>query len=748
MRPFLLPLVLVAVSCSSAMETVRPDPTEPPMPSESTQPVSRQVDVVDTLFGVEVPDPYRWLEDEKSPEVQAWMDAQDAYTRQRIGGFPGRDAVVERLGALAYVDSVKVPVKRGGRFFYRRTFADKEKAILYWKQGEAGEEKVLLDPNTWSKDGTVSLGEWVPSPDGKRVVFARKPNAADEAILHVIEVDTGVESQVDVIPGAKYAGPSWTPDGKAFVYEWLPTDPAIPVDERPGHTEIRLHTLGTDPKTDAVVHPALRDPTMFLNASLSTDGKYLFVTRMRGWGEMDLYWQRFGQEQGFRLLAKGIFPEAQADRRATFQAMAWKDRFYVVTNEGASNRQIYVVDPAKLGKAPENEAALARDRKAAWKVLVPERKDAKLEEFNIIGGHLALIYLQDASSRVEIATLAGKPVRSVPLPTIGTAESFQGQEDQPDGYFSYSSFTVPQQVYKVDFRTGQVSQWASVKLPIRPDDFEVKQVWFPSKDGTKVPMFLVHKKGLVLDGNNPTWLYGYGGFNVSLTPQFRSSIYPWLEAGGVYAYTNLRGGGEFGKAWHDAGRLDKKQNVFDDFASAAEWLVAQKYTQPKKIVIHGGSNGGLLVGTAMTQRPELYGAVLCAVPLLDMVRYHLFGSGRTWIPEYGTAEREADFKWIHAYSPYQHVKQGTEYPALLMLASDHDDRVDPMHARKFMAAIQNATGSDAPVLLRVERNAGHGGADMVKQWVQSTADQYAFVMERFGMQPAAAEDEPRAAAAQ
>ena len=577
MRPFLLSLVLVALSCSSSKDAVRPDPTEASMPSEPTQPTSRQVEVVDTLFGVEVPDPYRWLEDEKSPEVQSWMDAQDTYTRGVIGKFPGRDAVVDRLEALAYVDSVKVPTKRGDRLFYRRTFADKEKAIVYWRQGEAGEEKVLLDPNTWSKDGTVSLGEWVPSPDGKRVVFARKPNAADEAILHVIEVDTGVESKVDVIPGAKYADPSWTPDGKAFVYEWLPTDPSIPVDARPGYTEIRLHTLGTDPRTDAIVHPALGDPTMFLNASLSTDGKYLFVTRMRGWGEMDLYWQRFGQEQGFRKLAQGIYPEDQQERRATYQALAWKDRFYVVTNEGASNRRIFVVDPAKLGKASQTEADLAKDRKAAWRVLVPERQDAKLEEFSIIGGHLALIYLQDASSRVEIATLAGKPVRSIPLPTIGTAEYFSGEEDQPEGYFSYSSFTVPQQVYRVDFRTGKVAQWATVDLPIRPDDFEVKQVWFPSKDGTRVPMFLVHKKGLVLDGNNPTWLYGYGGFNVSLTPGSAPASCRLARARAACSRSpNLRGGGEFGEAWHDAGMLEKKQNVFDDFIAAAEWLIAQK----------------------------------------------------------------------------------------------------------------------------------------------------------------------------
>ena len=698
------------------------------------QPASPEGDVVDTVHGVAVPDPHRWLEDEKAPEVQAWVDAQDAYTRQVIGSVEGRDAVLARLKELAYVDSISAPSQSGGRLFYRKTFADKEKSVVYWREGETGEEKVLLDPNTWSEDGSVSLGGISVSPDGKRAVFARKPNAADEATLYVIDVDTGKESTVDVITGGKYANPSWTPDGKSFVYEWLPTDPSIPVDERPGYTEIRHHVLGTDPATDKVLHPALRDPTYFLHQQLSTDGKYLFVTKMRGWGEMDVSWQRFGKDKTFRPLARGIYPDAEANRRAIYSVTAWKDRFYIHTDDGAPNRRILVADPAKLAKFPDTAEGLNAAR-ASWVELVPEQKDAKLEAFSIVGGKLSLSYLKNVASRLDVRELDGAFVRTVELPTVGTASGIIGEEDQPIGYFSFSSYTVPRQVYRVDLRSGAVTPWAEVELPIDASAFEVRQVLYPSKDGTQIPMFLVHKKGLKADGSNPVWLYGYGGFDISLTPGFRSSIIPWLEAGGVYAVANLRGGGEFGKAWHDAGRLANKQNVFDDFAAAAEYLIDQKITQPKRIPIHGGSNGGLLVGTAMTQRPELYGAVLCGVPLLDMVRYHLFGSGRTWIPEYGSPENEAEFKWLHAYSPYHHVKKGTAYPALLMLAADHDDRVDPMHARKFMAAVQNANASSNPVLFRVERNAGHGGADMIKQWVESTADQYAFLMRQFGVKP-------------
>ncbi len=725
MKRLLLPALLSFAACTAAKEATREElpsaasPTSPPevaaQPPQGKQrmayPATRSEAIVDTLHGVQVADPFRWLEDEKSPEVQAWMKAQDTLTRDWLAKVPGRDVLAKRFRELFYVESISTPARRGNRYFYSRTHTDKEKAIVYWREGEHGAEKVLLDPNTWSQDGTVSLGMWVPSWDGRKVVFAQKPNAADEAVLHVMDVDTGAWSKVDVIEGAKYASPRWTPDNKAFYYEWLPVDPSIPVDQRPGYTEIRLHTLGVDPKKDAVVHPRLGDPSTFLFSDLSRDGKYLFVYVVRGWSENDVYWKRVG-EKDFRLLVKGA--------GAKYQVLPWKDQFYVVTDEGAPRQRVFRVSPS-------------RPERAAWKEIIPEDPTAALGGVSIVGGHLGLEYLKDAASELRVATLEGKHVRTLELPGVGAASNLVGMEDLDEAYFLFSSFTTPRQVYKTSVSTGKVELWAKVELPVDTERYTVKQVFYPSKDGTKIPLFLVHLKELKRDGERPTLLYGYGGFNVSIPPAFRSSIIPWLDAGGVYAVANLRGGGEYGKEWHEAGRLHRKQNVFDDFNAAAEYLVRERYTRPDRLAIHGGSNGGLLVGAAMTQRPELYGAVVCSVPLLDMVRYHQFGSGRTWIPEYGTADKVEDFRVLHAYSPYHALKPGVRYPPLLMMSADHDDRVDPMHARKFIGAVQNVPGHTAPALLRIEANAGHGGADQVAKAIESSADLFAFLFQTFGM---------------
>ncbi len=686
--------------------------------SRPKYPPTRSEPIVDTLHGVQVADPYRWLEDEKAPEVQAWMKAQDAFTREQLAKVPVRESLVRRFTELFYTEAISAPSRRGHRFFFSRTHKDKEKAVVYWREGEDGAERVLLDPNTWSPDGTVSLGVWAPSWDGRKVVFARKPNAADEAVLHVLDVDSGEVSTVDVIPGARYASPSWTPDGAGFYYAWLDMDPAIPVDERPGHTELRFHRLGTDPRQDAVVHPKLLNPSTFLAGGISRDGQYLFAYVIRGWSENDVYWKRPG-EKDWRLLAKG--------QGAKYSVLSWRDFFYIVTDEGAPRQRVFKV----AASAPE---------RANWKEIVPEDPVAALGDVAIVGGHLALDYLRDAATELRVATLDGVPVRTVKLPAVGSASNLYGLEDQDDAYFAFSSFTTPRQVYRASVASGEVTLWAEVALPVDTSRYTVEQVFYPSKDGTRVPLFLVYRQGLARDGERPTLLYGYGGFNVSLSPAFRSSILPWLDAGGVYAVANLRGGGEYGKAWHEAGRLHLKQTVFDDFHAAAEYLVRERWTRPGRLAIQGGSNGGLLVGAAMTQRPELYGAVVCQVPLLDMVRYHQFGSGRTWIPEYGTAEKPEDFRVLHAYSPYHHVRPGVRYPPLLMMSADHDDRVDPMHARKFLAAVQGTPSHQAPALLRIESNAGHGGADQVAQAIQTSADTFAFLFQVFGLDGAASKE--------
>lgn len=722
----LLVVSLVSLSCASTQDAVTPQPLigeamvpdagapPPPEPKKPMVPPTRTQVVNDLLHGLALKDPYRWLEDEKSSEVQAWMKAQDDYARKNLRALPGLSWLKQRYTELYYLDAVGTPIKRGGRLFYTRQKKDKEKAVVYWRDAKGGEERVLLDPNAWSSDNTVSLGTWVPSWDGKKVVFAEKPNAADESTLHVLDVDSGERSKVDVIPGGKYASPSWLPDSKAFIYEWLPTDAKIPVSERPGYCEVKKHVLGDDPAKDEQLHPRTGDPKTFIGGSASRDGKWLFVSIMRGWNENDVFFKQAGVDKAWRLLVKG--------KDAKYGVDAWKDTFYVFTDEGAPNKRLFAVDPKK----PE---------RANWKELIAEDKDAARESVAIVGGHFAIAALKKAVSVVEVFDLKGKKVRTIELPGLGTASNLVGLEDDDEAYYAFSSFTMPRQVFKTSVKSGKSELWAAVEVPVDPTAYEVRQVFYPSKDGTQISMFIVARKDVVLDGNNPVLLYGYGGFDVSLTSAFTSFIYPWLESGGVYAVPNLRGGGEYGKAWHDAGKGANKQNVFDDYIAAAEYLVKEKWTTPKRLAIRGGSNGGLLVGAAMTQRPDLYGAVICAVPLLDMVRYHLYGSGKTWIPEYGDPEKAEELKVLAAYSPYHRVTEATVYPPLLMMSADHDDRVDPFHARKFVAMVQGASKGKSQAWLRIEMNAGHGGADQVAKAIESSVDQLAFLFSTLGVTP-------------
>ncbi|WP_081426722.1 prolyl oligopeptidase family serine peptidase [Sorangium cellulosum] len=683
----------------------------PAPPGRPAYPPTRAVPVKYTLHGVEITDPYRWLEDGDSPEVKEWMKSQDAFTRAELSRLPERDAIASRLKQLFYIDAVSAPRHRRGRYFLSRRHATKEKSIIYWKEGKGGEERALLDPNRWSDDGSVSLGGWEVSWDGKNVAYKVQKNNSDEATLYVMDVASGKRSEVDVIEGGKYAYASWTPSGDGFYYVWLPTDPSIPVADRPGYAEVRFHRLGQDPKQDRVVRGKTGDPKTFLNVSLSKDGRFLVLTVSHGWTSTDVYFRDLRKPGG---QAQAVDKPLAVGRDAHYNVEVHKDRFYVHTDEGAPHYRLFEVDPG-------------RPERAAWKEIVPERPDATLDSVSVVGGHLALSYLEDASSRVEVRSLDGKLVREVPLPGIGTVGGPSGLPDEDEAYFSFESFTSPQAIYATSIKTGETALYARIDVPVDPSPFTVEQTFFPSRDGTKISMFIVRRKDMKKDGSSRALLYGYGGFQISQTPSFTASMYPWLERGGVYAVANLRGGGEYGEAWHRDGMLLKKQNVFDDFIAAAEHLVREGYTQPERLVIQGGSNGGLLVGAALTQRPELFGAVVCGVPLLDMVRYHLFGSGKTWISEYGSADDPEQFNALHAYSPYHRVRPGTRYPAVLLLSADSDDRVDPMHARKFAAALQ-AASAGGPVLLRIERNAGHGGADLIKAAVEKGADQISFAL--------------------
>jgi prolyl oligopeptidase len=732
--PSVLPaLALVAAACGSGGSAPPPRTVAAPPPATSpTQepahpaparpshdyPASKRDDVVEQIHGAQVRDPYRWLEDPSKPDVQAWMKAEDGYARAHLAKLPNRDALAARFAEVFYFDAVSPPAHRRDRFFFTRKHKDQEKAVVYWKQGEAGAEKVLLDPNTWSTDGSASVRGFWPSGDGRYVAFHKSEHNADETTTGVIDVTTG-KPLADVLTGTKYGDASWAADGRGFYYIWVPpVSDQVSIADRPGFAQVRFHALGTDQAKDPVIHDATKNPQTFINARASDDGHWLIVDIQHGWNSTDVYFRDLRKpKSGWTPLAEGM--------PALFTVDNYRDTFYVRTNDGAPRYRVFAVDPKQPARA-------------SWKEIVPQG-DATLEGAAVFGGSLVLNYLRNAASEVEVHDLHGAFVRKIDLPPLGAVSGFTGHAGDDDSYLSYTSFTEPQIIFKTSIKRGAVAEWARIKLPIDTAQFTTEQVKYPSKDGTEITMFLVHRKDTVKNGKTPVFLTGYGGFNVAVLPGFVSSRSSWaahtvwMEHGGMIAVPNLRGGGEYGEEWHKAGMLLDKQHVFDDFEAAARWLESTGWTSRDKLAIAGGSNGGLLVGAALTQAPELFKAVVCEVPLLDMVRYHLFGSGKTWIPEYGSAEDQAQFQALYAYSPYHHVAEGVAYPAVLMSSADHDDRVDPLHARKLTAALQWASGSDAPIWLRIQTNAGHAGVDQVKAKIELAADTYAFLMWQLGM---------------
>lgn len=676
--------------------------------SASGIPKTARQEIVERIHGQAVADPYRWLEDAQKPEVQAWMTEQDRVTRNALGARPERAAVLDRLKQLTYIDSANVPFRRGGRFFYEGKPKNREKGIWYWRATLDGPDQILLDPQTLSAEGMISIGTIFPTWDGKTVAFSVHERGADDATLKVIDVATGRESTIDQIPGARYASPQWLPDGSGFYYAGLPVDAAIPVDQIPGQVEIRFHRRGTNFRQDQVIYPKTGDPTHFLNVSLSRDGRWLLVFDSRGWTASNIYFRDLRDPQAtFKPLVVG--------RDALFEVIIYRDQFFIKTDEGAPRGRIFRCDPVN----PQREK---------WVEIVPEAKEAMIEEWALIGGRLLVNYTRNAANELRIFERDGRPVGPVALPGIGKVKELSGEPDDPEGFFKFGSFTDAGQILRLTMADGKTTPWKKIEAPFDPNAFAVEQVWYTSKDKTRLPMFLVHRKDMKRDGSNPTMMYGYGGFAVNIVPDFSPLVVAWCEQGGVYVATNLRGGAEFGEEWHRAGMREKKQNSFDDFFAAAEWLIANRITSAPKLGVRGGSNGGLLIGASLTQRPELFGAAICAVPLLDMVRYHKFGAGRTWIDEYGSADDPQQFKTLFAYSPYHHVKKGSRFPAVLMLSADNDDRVDPMHARKFVAALQASQAAPRPVLLRIQKNAGHSGADLRRERVEEQVDSLAFLI--------------------
>jgi prolyl oligopeptidase len=681
-------------------------------------PSTRVDNVVEEMHGVRVSDPYRWLEDGSKPEVQEWVRAQNRYLRSKLDELAIGKPIRERIEELMSIGTLSTPEARYPRhaplrLFFTRREGKQNQPVLYVRDGLRGTDRVLVDVNALSAQGTDALDWWVPSKDGKLVAYGVSPGGSEWSTLRVREVDSG-KDLADVVERTRACSLAWRPDGRGFYYTRYPKPGAVPEGEENYHRHVFAHTLGTDPAADPVVFGAGRDPKDWPNVALSPDGKRLLVVVWQGWAKSEMYL--------LDAAHPGAMPVPVAEKiDAIFDGTLLDDRLFVRTNDGAPNYRLFAVDP----KRPE---------RPGWREIVPASGDV-LDGAAVVGRRLVATYLHQAHSQARLFDLDGKAQGEVALPAIGTVTGVGGEWDGPDLFVGFTSFAVPPEVHHREMKSGATEIWERVSAPLDTGAYEVEQVFYPSSDGTEVSMFLVHRKGLRKDGIVPTVLYGYGGFNISLTPQFTRAAFLLLEHGGLYAVANLRGGGEYGEAWHQAGMRGHKQNVFDDFLAAADWIVEHGYTTPDRMAISGRSNGGLLVAAAITQRPRRFRAALCDVPLTDMLRYHRFLIAKLWIPELGSADDPEAFQWLSAYSPYHHVEDGRDYPAVLVSTGEGDSRVEPSHARKFAARLQAATASGHPVLLRTDFDAGHGQGKPLAKLIDEAADEWTFLFWQLGITP-------------
>ncbi len=667
-------------------------------------PETRRDDLQETLHGVTISDPYRWLEDQDSPETRAWINQQNEYTHKLLDSWPGRERLEKRLSELKKVERITSPIERNGRLFYRKRGADQEQAVIYMRDGATGRDEVLIDPNAMSADHSTNVQIADVSKNGKLLAYILRVGGKDESELHLLDVEAKRDLG-DVLPPRDYFDVSFLPDTTAFYYSTMLED----------GPRVRLHKMGTKPEADTDVFGKGYSKDIIIVADVSEDGRHLVIQVFHGSAADKVeIWVR-------DLNTNGPIVPVIKDMDSRFFASAVGGELFLQTNYKAPKGRVMALNLAK--PAPEN-----------WREVVPEAENA-IESVTLAGGKILVAYVKNATSMVRAFEPDGKLAFELNLPALGAVNDVQGKWENHAAYFSYASFAIPATIYQCDMSTGKQSVWAQVKVPVDPSKFEVSQIWYASKDGTKVPMFLMHARGIRLDGSNPVLLEGYGGFMVNNTPYFNADAIVWAERGGVYGLANLHGGGEFGEAWHQAGMRAKKQNVFDDFIAAAEWLIQNKYTNPSKLSILGGSNGGLLVGAALTQRPDLYQAVICWHPLLDMLRYDRFMEAQFWVSEYGTAKDPEQFQWLYAYSPYQHVKKGVKYPAVLFMTGDGDTRVAPLHARKMAALLQADTSSGRPILLRYELKAGHSGGRSATQDIGDSVDQLSFLFWQLGVSP-------------
>ncbi len=699
-----IPAMALAVSVALAAQ-----------PPQTYPPTTRSA-VVDDYHGTKVADPYRWLEDDNAPETKAWVEAQNKVTYAYLEAIPGRKALRDRMTKLWDFETFSAPFKRGGRYFYSHNSGLQNQAVLFVTEDPAARGRVLLDPNTLSTDGTMALGGVSVTEDGRYLAYAVSAAGSDWLVWKVRDVVTG-KDLADEVRWSKASGASWLKDGSGFFYSRYEAPKGG--DALTGINQNHLlcfHRLGTPQTEDTLVYSRPDQPEWYLGGSVTDDGRWLVISAGKGTNpESSLFLKD--------LSRPGATVEPFLDRMdATYTIVDNEgDRFFVLTNHSAPRNRLVAIRPG-------------RTEPLAWTVLIPEAKGRDvLESVSLVGGRFIATWMRDAHSAVSFHGLDGSKQGDLALPALGTVGGFGGRREDTETFYTFGSFTYPGTIFRLDLKSRRSRLFREPKLAFRPADFEVKQVFYPSKDGTQIPMFLVHKKGLKLDGKNPTLLYGYGGFNVSLTPWFSVSRLAWLEQGGVYAMPNLRGGGEYGLAWYDAGRKNKKQNVFDDFIAAAEWLISHKYTATPKLAINGGSNGGLLVGACLTQRPDLFGAAVPEVGVMDMLRFHKFTLGWGWKSDYGSSETKEGFETLMKYSPLHTLKPGVKYPPTLVTTGDHDDRVVPAHSHKFTATLQAVQAGPAPVLTRIETSAGHGAGKPTAKAIAERADVLAFLIQNLGM---------------
>jgi len=697
-RPLLLAGILMSFSLVDCADA------GPDLPL--TYPDAARADHTDDYFGTAVADPYRWMEDLESPEVASWVEAENAISVPFLEGLPGREEIRSRLTELWNYERFGIPFKEGGRYFFTRNDGLQNQDVVYVAESLDAEPRVFIDPNAFSEDATVALAGMSVSPDGRYVAYATSDGGTDWNTWHVKEVETG-QNLPDTVAYTKFTDASWLPNGSGFFYSRHPLGPDGKGDGQ-AQVKIWFHQVGTSQDADELVYEVEDSESQNPYGSVTEDGRYLIINLSEGYDSNAVYYRDLGAPSGrvVRLL----------DRWDALYGFIGNDGpvFYFHTNKGAPRNRVVAID-------------IRRPAEAEWTEIIPEA-DETLENASFVGGRFLAQYLRDAKPLVRVFGKAGEPLRDVELPGIGSASGFGGREDDPETFYSFESFTVPPTIYRYDVSTGETSVYHETRVEVDTGAFETTQVFYTSKDGTRVPMFLTYKAGVDRDGENPTLLYGYGGFNISETPSFRVDRLVWMEMGGIFALANLRGGGEYGEAWHLAGTKTHKQNVFDDFIAAAEYLIAEGYTSTPKLGIQGGSNGGLLVGAVLTQRPELFGAALPAVGVLDMLRYHTASlNARQWSSDYGLSENEEEFRALYAYSPYHNVKDGTCYPPTLVTTADRDDRVVPWNSFKFGAALQHAQACDNPILVRVETRAGHGAGKPTWMRIDEVADAWAFL---------------------